>query len=213
MGGRSSGSGMTSGSEMLGSGSFVDSLKDNTDFRSFIRENMSNPDFKAFGREQGMDAVRDLWYQKRAAEELKDLHEMDIHDAVDQVRNAIPPNVSAGWFRNADSDYKPKLINAVMSNPGTLNAGMNIAYNNYKNSTDNPKSFNQWLRTPQTMYRGDRGQRAVRGDIFTSFTPDRRIAEKFGSNITTRQIRPIDTWGSFQTTGEQEFLIPVGRRR
>ena len=206
MGGRGSSSNMSGGG-------FAASLKDSTDFRSFIRENMSNPDFKAFGREEGMDAVKELWYEKRASEELKNLHEMDIYDAVDQVRDAIPSNVSAGWFRNADSDYKPKLMDAVMGNPGTLNAGMNIAYNNYKNSTDNPKSFNQWLRTPQTMYRGDRGQQTVGGDIFTSFTPDRRVAEKFGSNITTRKIRPIDTWGSFQTTGEQEFLIPVRRRR
>lgn len=204
MGGRGSSSSMSS--------SFVSSLKDSTDFGSFIRENMSNPDFKALGRDEGMDAVKRVWYEKRMSEELKDLHEMDIYDAVDQVRDAIPPNVSSGWFRNADSDYKPKLIDAVMSNPGTLNAGLNIAYNNYKNSTSNPASFDKWLRTPQTMYRGDRGQQTVGGDIFTSFTPDRRVAEKFGSNITTRSIRPIDTWGSFQTTGEQEFLVPVRRR-
>lgn len=206
MGGRGSSSNMSGGG-------FAASLKDSTDFRTFVRENMGNPEFKQFGQDNGMDAVRDLWYQKRAAEELKDLHEISIEDAVYRVRDAIPPNVSSGWFRNADSDYKPKLIDAVMSNPGTLNAGLNIAYNNYKNSTSNPKSFGQWLRTPQTMYRGDRGQQTVGGDIFASYTPDRRIAEKFGSNITTRSIRPIDTWGSYQTTGEQEFLIPTRRRR
>lgn len=205
MGGRGSGSKMSSSSFAIG-------LKDSMSFNDFIRQNMSNPDFKAFGQEHGMDEVRELWYQKRISEELKNLHEMDIYDAVDQVRDAIPVNVANGWFRNADSDYKPKLMDSIVSNPGTLNAGLNIAYDNYKYSTDSPMSFDKWLRTPQTIYRGDRGQQTVRGDIFTSYTPDRSVAAGFGSNITTIKVRPIDTWGSYQTTGEQEFLIPVRRR-
>lgn len=209
MGGRGSSSGMPGG----GSGFPVNTLNDSTNFNEFIRSNMSNPEFKKFGQENSMDDVRQLWYEKRASVELENVHEMDIGDAVDQVRDAIPSNVSAGWFRNADSDYKPKLMDAVMSNPGTLNAGMNIAYNNYKNSTNNPQPFDKWVRTPQTMYRGSTGQSTVGNDIFMSYTPDKSVANKFGGNTLTIRVRPIDTWGSYQTTAEQEFLIPVRRRR
>jgi hypothetical protein len=40
---------------------------------------------------------------------------------------------------------------------------------------------------------------------------DRRIAEGFAGkngNIEEILIRPIDTWGAYQTTGEAEILVP-----
>ena len=81
------------------------------------------------------------------------------------------------------------------------------------------------------MYRGDRGQKTVDGDIFLSFTTDKKVAAGFTisdsggghanvkddysnidkSRITTIKIRPIDTYGSYQTTGEQEYLVPIRR--
>ena len=73
------------------------------------------------------------------------------------------------------------------------------------------------------MYRGTSGQQNVRSDVFSAWTPDRRVAENFaygrGSGIgsqhggepkiSSMMIRPIDTWGSLQPTGEQEFMVPV----
>ena len=185
-------------------------LKDNTDFNQFIKDNIGNDEFKQFGRNNGMGAVRELWYQKRIDSELKNVHQISKEDAVDMVRDSISSNVLDGWFRSADSNYKPKLMESILSNNGTLNAGLNIAYNNYLDS--NPSkvlSFDRWLKTPQTMYRGEYGQKLVKGDVFTSFTLDKNIAQGFGSNITVKRIRPIDTLGSFQTTGEQEFLVPI----
>lgn len=202
--------GRGSSSKMSNSGGFIARLQDSTDFGTFVRSNLSDEDFMALGREAGMDAIKQLWYEKRALEELKNVHEISLEDAVSQVRDAISASTLDGWFRDANSDYKPRLIDSIMSNSGTLNAGMNIAYNNYLDSNpSNPMPFETWLRTPQTMYRGDRGQRATASDIFTSFTLDRKVAESFGSHVTTAHIRPIDTWGSYQTTGEQEFLVPV----
>lgn len=204
MGGRSAGSGFSDLSA---------NLKDNTDFNAFVRDNMSNPKFMAFGRSEGMDAVEDLWRDVRTRSELRDLHEIPIEDAIDQVRSSIPSSVVDGWFRNADSGYKPALVNSILANKGTLNAGMNIAYKNYKDSTDNPVSFDKWLKTPQTMYRGTRGQQTVKQDIFDSYSPDKKVADSFGRNTSTIRVRPIDTWGSFQTTGEQEFLVPKRKLR
>jgi len=184
-----------------------------------------------------MEAIKDLWYEKRAQEELKNIHEMPIEDAIDQIRDSVSAQTISGWFRNADSEYKPKLMDQIMANPGTLNAGLNIAYENYKNDMQikgqNPQSFEKWAVTPQTMYRGDRGQNTVGGDIFLSFTTDKKVAAGFTlsdsgsavanvkddfsnidkSRITTVKVRPIDTWGSYQTTGEQEYLVPIKRVR
>lgn len=205
MGGRGGSSGI---------GSWRDRLNDSTSFNTFLQSNMSNPDFKSFGQENGIGAVRELWYNTRIAAEQKNIHEMSKADAVDMVRDAIPQNVRDGWFRDADSAYKPKVMEAIVSHPGAYNAGLNIAYQNYRDSNpSNPISFQKWANTPQTLYRGDRGQQTVSSDIFSSYTPDRSVAKSFGSNITSIRVKPIDTWGSYQTTGEQEFLIPRRRRR
>ena len=231
------GSSKASGGSAGGNSRLLSQLTDNLDFNAWVRENLKNPDFKQFGRDNDMDEVKQLWFEKRAAEELKNIHEISNDEAVDQILEAIPRNTSRMWFVEANSDFKPKLVDAVMSNPGTLNAGLNVAYQNYKNSLieqgnkEKPIPFKQWVNTPQTMYRGDRGQKTTEGDIFLSFTTDKKVAAGFTlgdsgsavsrvkddfsnidkSKMTTIKIKPIDTWGSYQTTGEQEFLVPVKR--
>ena len=218
-----------------GTSRLLSQVTDNLDFRAWIKENLSNPEFKQFGKENRMEAVKDLWYQKRAQEELKNLHEISQDEAYDQIRGAIPASTSRMWFVEADSDIKPVLVDYIMANPGTLNAGLNVAYQNYKNNleiqgnNEKPLSFNKWVNTPQTMYRGDRGQSTTQGDIFLSFTRDKKVAAGFTlsdsgsaagrvkddfsnidkSKMTTIKIKPVDTWGSYQLTGEQEFLVPV----
>lgn len=193
----------------------IKGLKDSTDFNTFVRDNMQNEEFKKYGREHGMALVKDQWYWTRLTEEKKNLREMSKAEAIQAIRDAVPQNVLDGWFRNADSNYKPALMDAVVSHNGTFNAGLNIAYQNYKDSvTDGrPMTYAKWLRTPITLYRGTRGQASTKGDVFMSYTPDRSVAESFGGNVDTIRVRPIDTWGSYQTTGEQEYLIPYKRRR
>ena len=197
-------------------------LKDNTDFKQFIKDNMPNPQFKEYGRQNHIEAVKELWRDKRAEEELKDVHEIKIEDAISKIRESIPEQTHSGWFRSANSDIKPKLVDYILSNKGTLNAGLNIAYHNYlgemelqkiRGSKEKPLPFKEWLTTPMTMYRGEYGQKQVASDIFSAYTPDKKIAEKFGEKITEIKIRPIDTWGSYQTTAEQEYLVPNKRGR
>ena len=67
---------------------------------------------------------------------------------------------------------------------------------------------------PQTLYRGHRGQQTVKSDLFSAYTPDRKMAEKFMSSdgkgkLETIQIKPIDTWGSYRTTAEEEYFVPA----
>ena len=185
---------------------------DNEDFKAFQKANFD--EMKALHKQGGMDAVREAYYNTRQATERKAAKELTQEEAVNVARESIPQNISDGWFREANSEYKPKLVQSIMQNPGTMNAGWNIAYQNYVNSLPSgqePVSFNKWLNTPQTFYRGTRGQQTVKSDVFSAYTPSRKIAESFGSNITTIKIKQIDTWGSYQTTGEQEILVPSHR--
>lgn len=203
MGGR----GSSSGKAGKGNGT---GYTDNADFKAFQKANFDA--MKALYKQGGMQAVQEAWYETRQEAERAGAHEMTEESAVEAIVDAIPRNVSEGWFRAADSEYKPKLVQSIMQNPGTMNAGWNIAYQNYVQSLpagQKPQTFDKWLRTPQTLYRGTRGQQTVKSDVFSAYTPNRKIAAGFGDRITTIRIRPIDTWGSYQTTGEQEVLIPT----
>lgn len=199
-----------------GGSSGIRGLKMSTDFNEFVRENMSNPKFKEFGRKNGMEAVREVWRDERIKQEKANAHEMSRDEAIETLRENIPDQTMAGWFREADSSAKPKLVETVMSEEGTLNAAWNLAYQNYlSDKPENPMGFKKWLNTPQTMYRGEYGQDYVKSDIFTSFTSDRSVAEGFakGSNATIKSVRikPIDTLGNYNTMAEKEF--PVLNRR
>lgn len=206
-----------------GNGGLLNGLTDNTDFNAWIKENLKNPDFKQFGKEHGMDEVQALWREKRTAEELKKVHEMSQEDAVDMIRDGMSAQTMHNWFIEANSDVKPKLVDSMLSQPGMLNASLNVAYSNYKADLEikgirehkeyKPMSFNKWLNTSQTMYRGEHGQEHVKSDIFLSFSPDKNIAKKFGGKITTIKIKPIDTWGDLYTTAEQEFMVPASKVR
>ena len=211
MGSRGAGSGREgAGAEY---NKMLKNVQDAPDYRSFFNANKNNPEFMKFGREYGTAGAQDLWRAKRAEAEKQDLHEMSQAEAVDVLRGAVSQSALDGWFREANSSYKPAVIDSILTTKGGLNAAYNVAYHNYKAETKNPMSFDKWLKTPQTMYRGDVGQKTVEGDIFTSFTPNKKVAESFGSHITTLKIRPIDTWGSAQTTGEQEFMLPTPKRK
>lgn len=192
-------------------------MVDNTDFNAFVQANMSNEQFKNYGKANGLSAVKDLWYKLRHDEEAKNLHEVPIEQAIQTLRSNVQSGTLDGWFRDANSDYKPKLLEQIANSPGTMNAGLNIAYYNYKNA-GGELDFEKWLTTPVVLYRGTRGQKVVDSDIFTSYSADREVAEKFmgktgNGKIHKIKIRPIDTYGSYQTTPEQEYLILTPKKR
>lgn len=198
-------------------------LQDGEDTQDFIQNNLKNKAFVQFGRDYDYEAIEQLQHTARYRKALKQgMHEMKIEDAISQVRDTIKASHISGWFREGNSEYKPRIAEQLLSNPETLNAAYNIAYHNYKYSTDKPLPFKKWLITPQTMYRGTSGQTDVQSDVFSAWTPDKKIAENFAfggdgatgsqhggeGKVSSIKIRPIDTWGSLQTTGEQEFMIP-----
>ena len=198
---------------------WVDSLVVTDYFDDFIKANIKNPDFFQWGRDiASHDNIVDLWRELRTKHHLQDIHEIPIDDAVDIVRNSIRPVTHERWFRGGERSAKPVLLDQILSRPDVLNAGLNIAYYNYtwdcKIKETTPMSFNEWLYTPQVMYRGEVGTTDV-PDVFVSYTPDPKVASKFGNytngTVHRIKIRPIDTWGSYQTNGEYEFLVPKDR--
>lgn len=202
-------------------------LKDADNEDDFIDANIKNPKFMQFGRERGIEACRQLWYEMRRQKEIENLKEMSIEKAIETVRENIKASHLSGWFRNGDSEYKPRIAEQMFGNKGTLNAALNMAYYNYKNEMETQRKqalpFNEWLTTPQTVYRGTSGQKLIDSDVFTSYTPSRKTAEDFAhgtggksgsqhggeAKVSSMTIRPIDTWGQLQTNGEYEFLIPI----
>lgn len=220
----------------------LDMVTANPDYREWSRENSKNPEFVAYYKANRDVDLHDIWRQKLEQEARKDLHQIPIEDALDALRDNIRGSVLSGWFRSGDSDYKPELVDSVLTNKGVLNAAMNVAYHNYlqdfghynvvtnkfqlNDESRQPLSFNKWLTTPQEMYRGTTGQKTIASDIFSSYTPDKLVAARFTkdntgqasvkkdlsdvdlSRISTIKVRPIDTYGSYQTTGELEYLIP-----
>lgn len=161
--------------------------------------------------EQGMDAVHDEWYKFRMADSTKDIHQISKDEADEIMYDNVRQSIYDGWFRAADSSYKPQLTDAIVKNPEMRNAALNLAYENYRNNTENPLPFEEFLVTPIKMYRGEKGQKHVEDDIFDAYTFDPKMARHFaGGNgtVTEAEVRPIDTYGSMRAVGEAEIWVP-----
>jgi len=132
------------------------------------------------------------------------------HDsAVDTIKQTIPDRIMGGWFRNEDKSFKVPLFNAITKSDEVRSAGIEIMRNSYNVLFDKKVSFDAFLDTELTLYRGGN----ITDDIFTSFSMDKKIAEKFKRQYQTDKIneikiKPRDTLGSYQTTAEAEILIP-----
>jgi SPP1 gp7 family putative phage head morphogenesis protein len=126
-------------------------------------------------------------------------------DAIDIINNTIPEGVASGWLRNEDKSMKPKLFDAIINHEDTRNAGLNIMHDTHAKMTGSKQPFIDFVNTEIPLYRGGV---ADTGDVFTSYSMDKNIAKKFGTNIHTIKIKPKDTLGTYQTIAEAEVLIP-----
>jgi len=175
----------------------------------FIREN------KDAMKADGVTG-RELWDQYEGTmmhEAQNHLQQVSDETAIETVREGIPDSYRRGWFVEADSEYKPKIADLIMGDPEVLNAGWNIAYRDFMETVGegSKTTFEEFLYTPMSMFRGTKGQAEIAADIWSSFSMDRTIAESFAGaagKIEEILIRPIDTWGAYQTTGEAEILVP-----
>lgn len=161
------------------------------------------------------DLIEAKWYYTNLSESAKGTHEITMKEANDIVGDNTKASWSQMWFREADSTIKPKIENAIITNPEFRNAALNVAYENYKQFTraegkgNTVQKFDEWLTTPITIYRGEqKGQKHIEEDVFLSYSYDRKVAASFGDVVTERTIRPIDTLGGMKLNGEYEVMVP-----
>ena len=153
-------------------------------------------------------AAREEWIKKRMQAQQHSFHGVSKEDAIKTISESVPDQTMRSWFVSADSDAKPKIVEAIMRKDDVWNAGMNVAWQNYVETTGKNVSLEEFMSTPIKMYRGTRGQSEVKSDVWVSFSFDKKIAQSFGDQIEEITIRPMDTWGSYQTTAEGEILVP-----
>jgi len=120
----------------------------------------------------------------------------------------IPKNIRSGWLRNADANYKPKIVASILSQESIRNATLNLFHQEYKKYKDNNISYENFLFSPIYLYRGGELP-TIGGRSFLSFSFDKNIAKMFSNGkITKIKIKPIETYGMLQSTSEGEVLVP-----
>ncbi len=185
------------------------------DVKEFIRNKENMKMLKENGIKNTASAskmYRDMLYDRPV-----ETHEISYDEIADTIHKNIPNNVLFGWFANEDSSYKGRLENIVLHNDDVRNASLNLAYMHYKNQMhkerkdDEILSFEDFLDADIPVYRGKRSERYVEGDDLIAFSFDKKIALGFVSGqeqyVRTEYIKPRDTLGSFQNTGEKEILV------
>ena len=105
--------------------------------------------------------------------------EMPYEEASETLYDAIPQNIFHGWFTEANSEYKPKLVDAVTKSPEVRSAALSMMFNNYKYFHPNSDmTFDEFLNSPMTMYRGGHGQNHTEDDVFSAYTWDKKRCRK-----------------------------------
>lgn len=172
--------------------------------QSFVRDNL--PALKAIGINNNESAMA-LWRNAQYNREDFEPVAMAMDDVANIIRNEVPESILDGWFRNGDSDYKPKLENIALTNKDVRNAALNIMWDNYKQFSGKDIGFDEFLHSNIPVYRGKNQENYTDNDKVLSFTFDRSVAESFGKHVLETVIRPIDTIGSYQTTAEGEVMV------
>ena len=175
--------------------------------REFMTKNIK--ELKSAGV-RDIDGITEQYQNTMMQSAVSNIHKVDEQTAVDIIRDKIPNGTLNAWFVDADSSAKPKILEYILGDTEVLNSGWNIAYRNFYETVGNRETtFEEFMSTPIKMYRGTKGQKEVKDDVWVSFSMDKKIAEKFGDSVEEITIKPLDTWGAYQTTAEAEMLIPI----
>ena len=192
-------------------------------FQEFIHKNVEKA--RPIYEEKGMYGVQEEYYKTRLQESTKDFKQIDDDDIDAVLDKYIDKGKARLWLQEYDHNVKPVLAMQLTANPEVRNAAMNIMYKNYASyckyaEHKEPLSFEDFLVTPIKMYRGGSGKEYKNPDVFSSYTFSKDVASKFrnsevGSSVETdkgrvyeAEIRPIDTFGSLNTSGEMEIFVP-----
>lgn len=163
-------------------------------------------------KEGGNEFAMKEYIAEKFAQTDGNVKHLGKEEADEVLLESITQRTADRWFREADSEAKPQVVKAVISNQQSRNAALSVMYDNYKEAHPNSEmTFSQFLDSPITMYRGGHGQSHTKDDVFSAYTWDRKIAQKFAGSdgtIYEAKIKPIDTYGSVQRNGEMEIMVP-----
>ena len=197
--------------ETTGNKTILDSAKKQTweSFQKTVKQNIDE------AKKSGIDSnkkMREFWRRAKLEDfTKKDVHELTKEDAEDIIYKAIPKDVWYGWFWYADSNYKPVIETLILDDKKVRNAGINLAWQIYKDTTKKNISLKDFLNTKITLYRGEIENNPIESDVFTSYTTNRSIAEKFAHGTKLKQIKmyPLETLGCYAPNrGESEIFVP-----
>lgn len=203
----------------------VQTVKDNPELREIVRNTdkpmskliqdknlekwvKSNPDLDV---DEVLGSLEDIWYETRLEAGKASLKPMQMSSAKAIIADGIKQSDYDGWFRNADSAYKERIIQAVLDDPEMYNASMNIMLHNYNEVMKTNLTLDEFLETEITLYRGAPvGKTKIDKDLFTSYSLKKDIAEKFvkGGSLEEIKVKPKDTLGMLRDVGEMEVLVP-----
>ena len=121
---------------------------------------------------------------------------LDIKDAENIVKQKVDQKVLQDWYTNQNHAAREILAKQILEDVDLRNAALNIAWDNYKKSKKVDISFEDFLQTDVSMYRGSNTGKYFSKNKTTSFTSIENIAKQFGENVVAIMIKPIETLGS-----------------
>ena len=176
----------------------------------------STADLKQLAGFQTLSDMEKFWKDANY-EKTVDFYEISETKAKQIFKDKLPKGLASEWYGSANFNAKSKLENEILSDDELRNAALNYLYTIYKNSMpqehkkDSVKTFDDFLNTEFTVFRGDSAPLIFGDESKLSFSFNRNSAKGFDHyNVGTATIKPKDTIGNAGSSfsSEIETFIP-----
>lgn len=165
---------------------------------------------------QTLSDMEKFWKSANYEKEI-DWHELDKQTAEDIIKNnKVVSHLAHEWYGPANFGAKDKLENEVLADDKIRNAALNYLYHivkdkmSYKDDSIKNMTFDDFLNTDFTVYRGDDAPLIYGESEKLSFSFDKNFAEMWGDLQYSKKIKPKDTIGNVAShlPSELEVFVP-----
>jgi hypothetical protein len=126
----------------------------------------------------------------------------------------------AGWFQSVNAENKKFIVEDIQNDPKLRNAMLSLFFDVYKSELNFKGSFNDFLNTEITLYRGVTlaDKKGVGQEGFSAFSTTKNRVSAYADEqaigkgqVKEIKIKPIDTYGAVNYIGggEVEVLVPT----
>jgi len=189
-----------------------------------LKTKAQNMKWKDFAKDESLAGLKDIagftsisqlekfWKQARYDKKI-DFHEISESEAHKIFNNKLTPGLASQWYGPQKFPVKDQLENEILQDDEVRNAALSYMYHLYKNwlpstyKNPNVNSFEDFLNTEFTLYRGDDSPLVYGDESKMSFSFSKEKAENFSSNIGTVKVKPKDTIGNAGSHIESEVEI------